>query len=75
MEATLAAQQASTGVTPDDHVAGQVSAMIRAAASGQYPNLAAALSADVPSRARNADEVFDSCVRRLIDGALGPNRG
>lgn len=72
MEATLAAQQASTGVSPDEHVAAQVSAMTEAAADGRYPNLAAALIADVPSRARDADEVFDSCVRRLIDGALGP---
>lgn len=72
MEATLVTQQASTGVSPDEHVAGQVAAIARAAASGQYPNLAAALSAEVPARARDADEVFDSCVRRLIDGPLGP---
>ncbi len=36
----------------------------------RYPNLAAALAASSPSRERDADEVFDSCVRRLIDGAL-----
>jgi hypothetical protein len=44
--------------------------LVSAAASGQYPNLAAALTASPPSRERDADEVFDSCVRRLIDGAL-----
>ncbi len=70
MEATLAAQQASTGVSPDQHAAAQVATLISAAASGQYPNLAAALTASPPSRERDADEVFDSCVRRLIDGAL-----
>lgn len=70
MEATLAAQQASTGISPDQHAAAQVGALVGAAASGQYPNLAAALSASEPAPGRDADEVFDSCVRRLIDGAL-----
>jgi AcrR family transcriptional regulator len=70
MEAALAAQQASTGISPDQHAAAQVATLISAAASGQYPNLAAALAASAPSRERDADEVFDSCVRRLIDGAL-----
>ncbi len=70
MEATLAAEQASTGVSPDQHAAAQVAALVSAAASGQYPNLAAALSSGGPSRVRDADEVFDSCVRRLVDGAL-----
>jgi len=40
MEATLAAQQASTGISPDQHAAAQVAALVSAAASGQYPNLA-----------------------------------
>ena len=70
MEATLASQQASTGVSPDQHLAAQVKALVSAAATGQYPNLAAALTASEPSRVRDADEVFDSCVYRLIDGAL-----
>ncbi len=70
MEATLASQQASTGVSPDQHVAAQVAAMVNAAATGQYPNLAATLTAAEPSRVRDADEVFDSCVYQLIDGAL-----
>jgi AcrR family transcriptional regulator len=70
MEATLASQQASTGVSPDQHQAAQVAAMVSAAASGQYPNLAAALAASEPSRIRDADEVYDSLVYRLVDGAL-----
>ena len=70
MEATLAAQQASTGISPDQYAASQVATLVSAAAGGQYPNLAAALATSPPSRERDADEVFDSCVRRLIDGAL-----
>jgi tetracycline repressor-like protein len=70
MEATLASQQASTGVSPDQHQAAQVASIVSAAATGQYPNLAAALTAAEPSRIRDADEVFDSCVYHLIDGAL-----
>ena len=46
MEATLASQQASTGVSPDQHLAAQVAALVSAAATGQYPNLAAALAAE-----------------------------
>ncbi len=69
-EATLASQQASTGVSPDQHAAAQVAALVSAAATGNYPNLAAALTANSPSRQRDADEVFDSCIYRLIDGAL-----
>ena len=41
-----------------------------AAASGRYPNLATAL-AGPPPPPRDADEIFDRCVLRLIDGALG----
>jgi AcrR family transcriptional regulator len=70
MEATLASQQASTGVSPDQHQAAQVAAIVSAAATGHYPNLAAALTAAEPSRVRDTDEVFDSCVYHLIDGAL-----
>jgi len=70
MEATLASQQASTGVSPDEHVAAQVTAIASAAATGQFPHLAAALAAGEPPRVRDADEVFDSCLYRLIDGAL-----
>jgi AcrR family transcriptional regulator len=70
MQATLASQQASTGVSPDQHVAAQVSALVSAAATGDYPNLAAALTTSAPPRPPDADEVFDSCICRLIDGAL-----
>ena len=66
MEATLA----STGVSPDQHQAAQVAAIVSAAASGRYPNLAAALAASEPSRVRDADEVYDAVVYRLIDGLL-----
>ena len=70
MEATLASQQASTGVSLDQHQAVQVATIVTAAATGQYPNLAAALTAAEPSRVPDVDEVFDSCVYHLIDGAL-----
>jgi hypothetical protein len=43
---------------------------VSAAASGRYPQLAAAL-AGPPPPPRDADEIFDRCVLRLIDGALG----
>ena len=65
-EATLA----STGVSPDQHQAVQVAAMVSAATSEWYPNLAAALAVGEPSRVRDADEVYDSVVYRLIDGLL-----
>ncbi len=70
MEATLASQQASTGVSPDQHQAAQVASIVSAAASGQYPNLAAALAGSGPSGPRDPDQVYESLVRRLIDGAL-----
>jgi AcrR family transcriptional regulator len=70
MEESLTSQQASTGVSPDQHLAAQVAALVSAAATGNYPNLATALTASSPSRRRDADEVFDSCICRLIDGAL-----
>ena len=70
MEATLASQPASTGGSMEQYQAAQVATMVRAVATGQYPNLAAALAAAEPSRIRDADEVFDSCVYQLIDGAM-----
>jgi AcrR family transcriptional regulator len=74
MEATLASQQASTGVSPDQHQAAQVAALASAVTTGQYPNLAAAMAASEPSRPRDADQVFDSCVSPLIDLALAGQR-
>jgi len=70
MEATLASQQASTGITPDQHQAAQVATLVSAAATGQYPNLAAAMAAAGPSEPPDADQVFDSCLFPFIDMAL-----
>jgi hypothetical protein len=43
----------------------QVRALAQAAASGRYPNLAAALAAAGPPRSQ--DDIFASCIDRLID--------
>ena len=45
--------------------AAQIQAFARAAASGRYPNLAAALAGAGP--ARSQDDIFGSCIERLID--------
>ena len=50
----------------------QVQAFIRAAASGHYPNLAAALAVAGPPRGEDA--VFESCIQRLIDVAMPGSR-
>lgn len=63
LQGSLASEQASV----DDHAAAQVQALTRAAASGAYPNLAAALATAEP--VRNEDDVFESCIQRLIDVA------
>jgi AcrR family transcriptional regulator len=70
VQAALAEERARTGVTEQEQAAAQVAGLISAAASGRYPNLAAAL-AGPPPPSRDADEIFDRCVLRLIDGALG----
>lgn len=70
LEAALAAERARTGVTAQEQAAAPVAALVTAAASGQYPNLAAAL-AGAPSPPSGASDVFESSVMRLIDGALG----
>jgi len=41
----------------------QVEAFVRAAASGRYPNLAAALASAGPLRSQ--DDIFESCIQRL----------
>jgi hypothetical protein len=46
-----------------------VAILVAAAASGQYPNLAAALTA--PAAPPDDSEVFEAYLMRLIDGALG----
>ena len=69
MQAALAAERAHTGVTAEEQAAAPVAMIVAAAASGHYPNLAAALA--MPAQAPpSADDVFNSCVMRLIDGAL-----
>ena len=45
----------------------QVQSFVRAAGSGQYPNLAAALAVGGPPRGE--DDIFESCIQRLIDVA------
>ena len=69
-QAALAEERARTGVTAQEQAAAPVAILVAAAASGQYPNLAAAL-AGVPSPPSGAGDVFESSVMRLIDGALG----
>jgi AcrR family transcriptional regulator len=61
MQATLARQ----GVTGSEHGDMHARAFARAAASGQYPNLAAALATAGP--ARSEDAIFESGIRRLVD--------
>jgi AcrR family transcriptional regulator len=63
LQGSLAREQTSA----DDLAAAQVRAFARAAASGAYPNLAAALAAAGP--ARGEDDVFESCIQRLIEVA------
>lgn len=64
MQATLARQ----GVTGSQHAAMHARAFARAAGSGQYPNLAAALATAGP--ARSDDAIFESAIMRLIDLAM-----
>jgi AcrR family transcriptional regulator len=70
VQAALAEERARTGVTEQEQAAAQVAGLVSAAASGRYPQLAAAL-AGPPPPPRDADEIFDRCILRLIDGALG----
>ena len=70
VQAAEAEERARTGVTEEEQAAVQVSSLVAAAASGRYPHLAAAL-AGPPPPPRDADEIFDRCILRLIDGALG----
>jgi hypothetical protein len=67
MQAALASERAGTGSSAEEQAAAPVQALARAAASGQYPNLAAALAA--AGSARGEDDVFESCIMRLIDVA------
>jgi AcrR family transcriptional regulator len=60
-------EPASGAAGPDETAAAQTRGLARAAASGQYPNLAAALTVAGP--ARTEDSIFESCITRLIDVA------
>jgi AcrR family transcriptional regulator len=69
MQAGLDAERARTGISEEEQQAAPVKILAKAAATGTYPNLAAALTAP-QSRPRTADRNFESCLVRLIDGAL-----
>jgi AcrR family transcriptional regulator len=72
MQAAIPADQASMAAATEQNAA-QVQAFVRAAASGRYPNLAAALAtAGAP---RTHDDIFGSGIERLIELAgLGSSR-
>ena len=70
VQAAQAEERARTGVTEEEQAAAQVTSLVSAAASGRYPQLAVAL-AGPPPPPRDADEIFDRCILRLIDGVLG----
>ena len=65
MQAALPAE--GTGAVEQNGA--QIQAFARAVASGRYPHLAAALAAGGPPRSH--DDIFGSCIERLIDLA-GP---
>jgi AcrR family transcriptional regulator len=70
LQAALDEERARTGITEQEQQAAPVKVLAEAAASGSYPNLAAALAAPSPQQP-TADQNFESCLIRLIDGALG----
>lgn len=70
VQATLAEERARTGVTAEQQAAAPVHALVAAAATGRYPELAAALAGPA-APPRDADEVFCSALRRLVEGFLG----
>jgi len=70
VQATLAEERARTGVTAEQQAAAPVQALVTAAATGRYPELAAALAGPA-APPRDADEVFCSALRRLVEGFLG----
>ena len=71
MYGALSAAAAADG---GEEQAAQVRAFNRAAGSGLYPNLTAALAE--AGAARSRDDVFGSCIERLIDSAgLETGRG
>ncbi len=72
MQAALASEHGLGGTTAAEQAVAPAAALARAAASGHYPNLAAALATAGPPRGE--DDVFESAVRRLIELALPPAR-
>jgi AcrR family transcriptional regulator len=70
MQEALPADQAGSASAVQQNAA-QARAFARAAAGGRYPNLAAALTAG--GSPRSQDDIFASCIDRLIDLA-GPGR-
>jgi AcrR family transcriptional regulator len=62
---TQAARAAAASGQPD--AGAQIQPFARAAQSGHYPHLAAALATAAPPRSE--DEVFESCLARLIEAA------
>ena len=69
MQAALDAERSRTGISEQEQQAAPVKVLAKAAATGTYPNLAAALTAP-QSQPRSADRNFESCLVRLIDGTL-----
>jgi AcrR family transcriptional regulator len=67
MQAVLATERAGTGTSAQEQADAQVRTFARAAGSGLYPNLAAALADAGP--ARGEDDIFESCIMRLIEVA------
>ena len=63
MQAASASQPAGEASAAEQ--AAQIQAFARAAASGRYPNLAAALATAGPPRSH--DDIFESSIQRLID--------
>jgi hypothetical protein len=56
----------------EEQTSAQIQSFVRAAASGDYPNLAAALATAGPQRTQ--DDVFESSIQRLMDGARLPDK-
>lgn len=63
--AMQAAPRDAGTISAEQRAAAYVQAFARAAASGSYPHLAAALAAAGPPR--NQDDIFESSIQRLID--------
>ena len=67
MQAPLATERGGTATSAQERADAQIRTFARAAGSGLYPNLAAALAEAGP--ARGEDDIFESCILRLIEVA------